>query len=201
MAAEICTSPVNISSEAIPEECDGGTKGGSVLEVFPQFESTRTELEAEMIQYFISFVQIFGLPKSIGQIYGLLFASPAPLSMSEIVSKLGISKGSASQGLALLRRLGAVTLSAELDGRREQYRADLNVSRIVRHFFDHQLRPRLEHSEDRLERILELARADQKETRDSEEALALLSRVEALQKWQRRGKSVLPLIARWLLPS
>jgi hypothetical protein len=56
-------------------------------------------------------VQIFGVPKSVGQIYGLLYASPEPLSFSDIVVRLGISKGSASQGLRLLRSLGAINVA------------------------------------------------------------------------------------------
>jgi hypothetical protein len=56
-------------------------------------------------------VQVFGVPKSVGQIYGLLYASPEPLSFSDIVERLDISKGSASQGLQLLRSLGAINVA------------------------------------------------------------------------------------------
>ncbi|MEM6279416.1 MAG: hypothetical protein AAF733_08065, partial [Verrucomicrobiota bacterium] len=63
------------------------------------------QIEEEIIDYFVSFVQMLGLPKSVGQIYGTLFASPEPLVMDDIVERLGISKGSASQGLSLLRSL------------------------------------------------------------------------------------------------
>ena len=59
-------------------------------------------------------MQIFGVPKSVGQIYGLLYASPLPLGFSDIVERLEISKGSASQGLQLLRSLGAVKLAEPL---------------------------------------------------------------------------------------
>ena len=93
-----------------------------------------TRLEEEPIDYFVPFVQMFGLPKSIGQIYGLLFVSPEALPMVSIQARLGISKGSLSQGLSLLKDLGAVT-SHSLEGdRREHYRADLQVSRITNHF-------------------------------------------------------------------
>jgi hypothetical protein len=56
-------------------------------------------------------VQVLGVPKSVGQIYGLLYASLEPLSFSDIVERLEISKGSASQGLQLLRSLGAIKLA------------------------------------------------------------------------------------------
>ena len=61
--------------------------------------------------FFSEVVQVFGVPKSVGQIYGLLYATPEPLSFSDIVDRLDISKGSASQGLQLLRSLGAVNVA------------------------------------------------------------------------------------------
>ena len=51
---------------------------------------------------------MLGLPKSIGEIYGLLYVTQEALSLDDLVSRLGISKGSTSQGLKMLRKLGAV---------------------------------------------------------------------------------------------
>ena len=71
-------------------------------------------------------MQVFGVPKSVGQIYGLLYASPEPLSFSDIVERLEISKGSASQGLQLLRSLGAIKVAEAkqyaISGKREAVR-------------------------------------------------------------------------------
>lgn len=69
---------------------------------------THREFERECVEFFAEIVQLFGVPKSVGQIYGVLYASPVPLSFSDIVEELEISKGSASQGLQLLRSLGAI---------------------------------------------------------------------------------------------
>lgn len=157
-----------------------------------------TELQREMIEYFVSFVQMLGLPKSIGQIYGLLFATTKPIAMDDFVGKLKISKGSASQGLSLLKSLGAVK-SQHLEGeRREHFRADLNVARIVNHFFENRLSPRLENAEDRLKRMRQLIEADQAEADGSADNSEMLSRIQALQKWQTRGKRVLPILKSWL---
>ncbi len=69
------------------------------------------DFQSECIELFAEVVYALGLPRSIGQIYGLLYASPAPLSFSDIVERLEISKGSASQGLQLLRSLGAINIA------------------------------------------------------------------------------------------
>jgi hypothetical protein len=64
-----------------------------------------------------------GIPKSIGQIYGVLYASATPLSFSDIVGRLEISKGSVSQGLQLLRSLGAINVADFGEAKGEGLRA------------------------------------------------------------------------------
>jgi hypothetical protein len=82
-----------------------------------------TEFARECVELFAEVVQVFGVPPSVGQIYGLLYATPEPLSFSDIVERLGISKGSASQGLQFLRSLGAINIAdakrQALSGKRE----------------------------------------------------------------------------------
>ena len=73
------------------------------------------EIQRGVIDLFVRGVRVLGLPKSIGEIYGLLYISSAPLPLDAIVAKLGISKGSASQGLRFLRNLGAV-VPVEIEG-------------------------------------------------------------------------------------
>ena len=65
--------------------------------------------ESAVIDLFLNAANSFGLPKSYGQIYGLLFCRDQALSMDEVMDLLQISKGSASQGLRALRQLGAVS--------------------------------------------------------------------------------------------
>ena len=64
--------------------------------------------ESAVIDLFLNAANSFGLPKSYGQIYGLLFCRDEPLAMDEVMDLLHISKGSASQGLRALRQLGAI---------------------------------------------------------------------------------------------
>tara|TARA_R110002096_G_scaffold25004_1_gene78607 strand:+ start:771 stop:1280 length:510 start_codon:yes stop_codon:yes gene_type:complete len=155
-----------------------------------------SNLNEEAIEYFVSFVQMLGLPKSIGQIYGLLFVATRPLSMGDVVTSLGISKGSASQGLSLLKTLGAVKACGLPGERQERYEADFNVSRIVNHFVENRLQPRLENGEQRISRMVQLAEmnAEGSEVDSSD----VLMRIRALQKWQNRGRSLVPWIMKWL---
>ncbi len=82
----------------------------------------------------------------------------------------------------------------------EHFQADLNVSRIVTHFFENRLRPRLENGEHRLSTMLEMAKGLPAAPGDDDSAAVVRTRIEALEKWQRRGRSVVPMIIRWLRP-
>src|ERR1051325_7726277 len=52
--------------------------------------------------------QSFGLPRSTGQLYGLLYLSKKALSLDDLVELLSISKGSASTGTRHLASWGAI---------------------------------------------------------------------------------------------
>lgn len=71
--------------------------------------------EAEVVAVFADLVVLLGLPKSMGEIYGLVFASAEPPSFGDIEQKLGLSKGSVSQGLRSLRELGAIREAGSME--------------------------------------------------------------------------------------
>ena len=102
-------------------------------EVVANSQSGLSEMESATIAYFCDGVRVLGLPPSVGEIYGLLFISREPLAQADFVARLGISKGSASQGLNLLKALGALN-EVEREGpdsRRTYFEADLNLKRLV----------------------------------------------------------------------
>ena len=61
-------------------------------------KSPLTTGESEVIAIFVQMTQVLGVPRSLGEIYGLLFATPQPLSFQDIADRLKLSKGSVSQG-------------------------------------------------------------------------------------------------------
>lgn len=64
-----------------------------------------------MVSFFIDAADMLGVPKSVAAIYGICFASPEPLSFSDINERLDISSGSISQGLRVLREVGALKVA------------------------------------------------------------------------------------------
>lgn len=153
-----------------------------------------TELEVEAIELFIPFLKLVGLPKSVGEIYGLLFVSPRPLPMEEVMARLGLSLGAASQGLKLLRNLGAVKTVYTPGDRRDHFAADLELSKFATVFIKEELMPRIERAEDRIARMETLAKAMNRADRE-----AALTRVNRLRHWLEKGRKVLPWILRFLV--
>ena len=152
-----------------------------------------TELEVEAIEMFINFLRIIGLPKSVGEIYGLLFVAPRPLAMDEIMSRLDISLGAASQGLKLLRSFGAVRVVYERGNRRDHYVADLELSRFATVFIEDELQPRIDTALERIRRMeksLEELPASQRE--------ATRQRIDRLKHWLDKGQKIIPWLIRFM---
>jgi hypothetical protein len=165
--------------------------------------------EQECVLFFAETVQLFGVPKSVGQIYGVLYASPEPLSFSDIVERLDISKGSASQGLQLLRSLGAIleadsavpsTSASHLNGSgssgtsRVVYAPELSLRQLVTGVLRERIAPMATTGAGRLKRLKVLAEES------SADAKFYLGRAKQLETWRKRFTTVLPLLTTLLGP-
>jgi HTH-type transcriptional regulator, glycine betaine synthesis regulator len=151
------------------------------------------EMEVEAIEMFINFLRLIGLPKSVGEIYGLLFMAPKPMAMDEVMERLEISLGAASQGLKLLRSFGAVRVVYERGDRRDHYVADLELSRFATAFIKDELQPRMQMGSDRVKRMEEaMVGLPENEQR------VLRERMERLKHWLDKGQKILPWIVRFM---
>ena len=142
-----------------------------------------TPLEAEAVELFVGLSQVVGLPKSVGQIYGLLYISHVLLSLDAVAARLDISKGSASQGLKFLRSTGAVRISAENGSRCDRYEAEVGLRALVTGFLKEQIEPHLDSGEDRLARLKRLAASASAEQRTH-----VVQRVKQLENWHHRAR-------------
>jgi len=162
-------------------------------------QGTRQEvdsIEREVLTVFVDGVRVLGLAPSIGEIYGLLFISQAPLSLDDLVKHLKISKGSASQGLRTLKSLGAVreTNGNGNDERRTYYEPAVELKRLVGGFIREQIRPHLDSGRHKIKRLGDLANAET----DPKRRKFLLERTGRLDHWIRNGGRLLPMIQRIL---
>src|SRR5436853_1761730 len=95
-------------------------------------------LETEIIDLFVQVSRLLGQPRSLAEIYGLLFISARPLAMDDLIERLRLSKGSASQGLKFLRNTGAVRTVYVAGDRRAHYEAVAELRNLSRRFLREQ---------------------------------------------------------------
>jgi DNA-binding transcriptional regulator GbsR (MarR family) len=145
--------------------------------------------EEECVNLFTGFLRVLGMPHSIGAIYGLLFASPEPLCFTDIVGKLGMSKGSVSQGLAFLRQGGAVKVVEIAGDRREFFEPELGLRRLASGLINEKIQPLAKGTKGsvaRLKRHAETTRGGQNKFQ--------MERIKRLETWHRQLGQVLPLV-------
>lgn len=153
-----------------------------------------TILQRQVVDFFVDGVRVLGLPRSLGEIYGLLFISNEPLSLDDLVCDLGISKGSVSQGLRTLRTLGAVREAPGNGDRRTYYEPAVDLKRLVGGFIREQVRPHLDSGKTKLQSIADTA----SQTADPVAREFFNDRIERLESWMKRGRQVLPLLQKML---
>jgi DNA-binding transcriptional regulator GbsR (MarR family) len=76
--------------------------------------------------------RFWGFPKGMGAIFGVLYLSPAPLSLDEIVQETGLTKGAVSTEIRALARMGLVHRSSKLGDRKDYYEAEADFYAAVR---------------------------------------------------------------------
>jgi HTH-type transcriptional regulator, glycine betaine synthesis regulator len=160
--------------------------------------------EAGLVEIFADLAELFGNPKSYGQIYGLLFANEQPLSMEEIAQRLAISQGSTSQGLRQLESFGAVVKERNNGSRQALYTAKLEMKLLISGFLKERVIPRLESTESRVKALRDSLTANPPRSQTQVSALSSSSltsarfRLDRVAKWHRSARTILP-IARKIL--
>ena len=149
-------------------------------------------VESEFVRFFVQMATSLNLPRSIGEIFGFLFAADEPRPFDEVVARLGISKGSASHGLKFLVKIGAISQVYVPRDRRTFYEAETKMRTLFSSALNESVRPHLEGNARLIEGI---------ETRIGEEAGALGSktehyrhRVASLKGWTDKSLLLLPLL-------
>ncbi len=151
--------------------------------------SAKEELERGVVDVFVRAARLVGLPRSLGEIFGLLYIYSEPLSMEEIRRRLDISLGSASQGLRQLRAFRAVRVQYIPGERRDHFVAEPSFRRLVSGFIEEEIRPHLDSGRDRLDTMWALLGKV-----PAEEEPFLRRKVEQLEKLHRTGDKVLPVL-------
>lgn len=160
----------------------------------PAIEDTTAALDREIQDWIIRISQLLGYPKSVGEIYGLLYVSLEPRSMEEIRASLNMSVGSASQGLRTLRGLRAVKVVYVPGERRDFYEAETYIRTLVGGFLREELAPMLDNNKDRVTHLQQLARSlDDKPLQEH-----YGNRIAQLKNLNTAARRLIPLLNQFL---
>jgi DNA-binding transcriptional regulator GbsR (MarR family) len=76
--------------------------------------------------------RFWGFPKGMGAIFAVLYLSPTPLALDEIVQETGLTKGAISTEIRALARMGLVHRTSKLGDRKDYYEAEADFYAAIR---------------------------------------------------------------------
>ena len=125
----------------------------------------------------------WGISRTVGQIYALLFLSPEPLNADQIVEKLSFSRSNVSMGLKELQSWNLVRLRRIPGDRREYFTTPEDLWAIVRTLADERKKREVDPTLSMLREILmqQAATAEERHAQDRMQELHDL--IELLSQW------------------
>lgn len=124
--------------------------------------------------------RFWGFPKGMGAIFAVLYLSPMPLSLDDIVQETGLTKGAISTEIRALARMGLVHRSTKLGDRKDYYEAETDFYVAIRSI----LKERQNSEFDRAVRsVKETLETMEKNWVENEEWQFVYERIEALQEF------------------
>ena len=144
--------------------------------------------QAQTIELFVRAADALSLPRSAGQVYGLLFSTPRPLNLDEMTALLNASRGGTWEGLDWLRQMGAVEKVFLPGVRKDHYRPEINLRKLANGILRMRIEPHLENGHDHLEAL-------ERSIDDADpEAGFQRERLGKVETWHRLLNDILPMI-------
>jgi len=91
-----------------------------------------SQLKQDFTEGLSQISRFWGFPKGMGAIFAVLYISPTPLSLDEIVQQTGLTKGAISTEVRTLARMGLVHRSSKLADRKDYYEAESDFYKSIR---------------------------------------------------------------------
>jgi DNA-binding transcriptional regulator GbsR (MarR family) len=139
-----------------------------------------TQVKQDFIEGLSQISRFWGFPKGMGAIFAVLYLSPAPLPLDEIVAQTGLTKGAVSTEVRALARLGLVHRSSKLADRKDYYEAESDFYKSIRSILKERQNAEFDRAVATVKETLAKLEAG---SGLSEERAFLLERVRALQSF------------------
>jgi len=136
------------------------------------------QIKQDFVEGLSQISRFWGFPKGMGAIFAVLYLSPAPLPLDEIVSQTGLTKGAVSTEVRALARLGLVHRSSKLADRKDYYEAETDFYKSIRSILKERQNTEFDRAVSTVKETLARLEAG---TTYAEERAFLVERVQALQ--------------------
>jgi len=139
-----------------------------------------TRIKKDFTEGLSQISRFWGFPKGMGAIFAVLYLAPTALSLDEIVTETGLTKGAISTEIRALARMGLVHRSSKLGDRKDYYEAESDFFAAIRSI----LKERQNSEFDRAVRSVKdtLTKMDENWV-DDDEWKFVYERVQALQEF------------------
>lgn len=134
----------------------------------------------------------WGINRTVGQIYAVLFISPQPLTADEITDKLGVSRSNVSMGLKELSSWRLVRLSHQPGDRRDFYSAPEDVWAIFKTLAEERQRREVDPTLSMLRDALLESPASPEEKHAQERMRQMHTLIEQLTDWFAEVRKLQP---------
>ena len=91
-----------------------------------------THIKQDFVEGLSGISAFWGFPKGMGAIFAVLYISPAPLSLDELVEQTGLTKGAISTNVRALSRMGLIRPVTRLGDRKDYYEAETDFYKSIR---------------------------------------------------------------------
>jgi DNA-binding transcriptional regulator GbsR (MarR family) len=154
------------------------------------------EISRDFINNLGRVADFFGFNRLMGQLYAVLFLSPEPLTLDDMVKKLESSKGNVSINIRALERWGLVRQIYKWADRKNYYEAEPDIWKAVSGILQERERKESQQIISSLNQSVEMLEQASK-TASGQEALTAqfyLERMEALRRLFKFGDSLLDMM-------
>jgi HTH-type transcriptional regulator, glycine betaine synthesis regulator len=161
-------------------------------------EAQMEEITREFINNLGRVASFFGFNRLMGQLYAVLFLSPRPLTLEDMMRKLECSKGNVSINIRALERWGLVRQIYKWADRKNYYEAETDIWKAVSGILQERERKEsqqiiqsLNQSVAMLEKV-----SHNRESSEAETAQFYLERIETLRSLFQFGDMLLDMMVR-----
>lgn len=144
----------------------------------------------EVIEAMERSAEIWGLNRSYGRLYGLLFLVNGPVSLDTLVEETGYAKSTVSTAMKEMQRLHMVhRRSMPGEGKKAFYEAERDFWTVLQEF----LRREVQREIDTMTRALDSAE-EQLQAADSKQAEQDLERIQEMQQMYHKSQQLVNLL-------